>query len=326
MADTMAAIAEAESTGHPYALNDTRAANIPEQNKDYSFGLWQINYYGQNYAPRVRAYGPPYYMFNPIDNARAAASLAKNDGSGLGNWTTYRNQDYRKYLTGKDYSGAKTGSFSSSTKGLYQDNGQLNVTADFAKQEGIPTPFNPNGKKYVPGSGIVSGSADTPVGAAKAVLGKGIGKDIQYGLIIGGGGLLVLLGLLLVGADLGIAAFASVRNRTANSPLGTLASARQERQAESISQAERARTSAETQAARQQALAAQESRRESIAAARVKTEQARATKIRSATRSARETHKDRSMYKASQKKRKVLVVNQPKRRVIAAAPDTSIPF
>lgn len=92
LAPTMAAIAEAESSGNTTALNDNPAT------KDYSVGPWQINYYGSLLAPRTAEFGSPNELLaNPLLDAKAAVSLAAG-GQGLSNWSTYNSGAYRGYL------------------------------------------------------------------------------------------------------------------------------------------------------------------------------------------------------------------------------------
>jgi len=88
----MAAIAMAESGGNPRAHNP-----IPPDN---SYGLWQINMLGNMGAARRKQYGITSNdaLFNPVINARAAASILKSQG--LGAWSTYTNGAYKKYMGG----------------------------------------------------------------------------------------------------------------------------------------------------------------------------------------------------------------------------------
>lgn len=79
-APLMAAIAEAESSGHPGVLNDNPGTG------DYSVGLWQINYYANLLTPRSQRYGSPSTLWNdPNAQARAAVDLFAN-GQGASNW------------------------------------------------------------------------------------------------------------------------------------------------------------------------------------------------------------------------------------------------
>src|SRR6266540_75134 len=84
----MAAVALAESGGNLTAHNATPP--------DDSYGLWQINYYGDLRAERTRQFGPPEGLYDPLANARAAVRIK---GSGLPtDWSTYTSGAYRQYL------------------------------------------------------------------------------------------------------------------------------------------------------------------------------------------------------------------------------------
>ena len=90
MAPTMAAIAQAESSG------DTRNTN--PKPPDNSFGLWQINYYGRLASSRTKAFGTPESLLaDPNAQAKAAISILKSQG--LSAWSTYSDGAYKKYLT-----------------------------------------------------------------------------------------------------------------------------------------------------------------------------------------------------------------------------------
>lgn len=98
LAPTMAAIAIAESGGNPSALNNNPLT------KDYSVGLWQINYYGGLYGPRSQQFGSPSALLaSPTAQARAAVSIANQQG--LSAWSTYTSGAYRQYLNGSNYGG-----------------------------------------------------------------------------------------------------------------------------------------------------------------------------------------------------------------------------
>lgn len=82
-APLMAGIALAESSGNPWAFN-----NKPP---DLSGGLWQINYYGSNAAPRTALWGPQSNLVGDspqqaLENAKAAVYLLYNTDSHLDNW------------------------------------------------------------------------------------------------------------------------------------------------------------------------------------------------------------------------------------------------
>lgn len=94
IADTMAAVALAESGGRTDALNPNGATG------DYSVGPWQINYYGNLRPGRTARYGTPEQLLaNPLLDAKAAVDLA-GTGGGLGNWSTYNHGTYQRYLNG----------------------------------------------------------------------------------------------------------------------------------------------------------------------------------------------------------------------------------
>lgn len=84
-ATLMAAIAEAESSGNPAAVN-------PNDNggRQSSYGLWQIS---------TGTHAPPSPQWaDPTVNAHLA--IGKLNSQGLGAWGTYTSGAYRKYLGG----------------------------------------------------------------------------------------------------------------------------------------------------------------------------------------------------------------------------------
>jgi hypothetical protein len=85
---TAVAIALAESGGRPTAHNRTPP--------DDSYGLWQINYYGNLRASRTAAYGPPEGLFDPEKAARAAFAISSG-GRNFTPWTTYTSGAYLLY-------------------------------------------------------------------------------------------------------------------------------------------------------------------------------------------------------------------------------------
>jgi hypothetical protein len=100
-AATAAAIALAESSGNPTALNNNPATG------DYSVGPWQINYFGSLLGPRTRSYGSPASLLaSPLADARAAVSISHN-GQDFSPWTTYTSGAYGLYLN-QNASGAGT--------------------------------------------------------------------------------------------------------------------------------------------------------------------------------------------------------------------------
>lgn len=218
LAPTMALIAYAESGGDPNAHNYNPSTG------DDSYGLWQINYYGNLREPRTREFGPPSGMFNPANNAAAAVTLAKG-GAGLNNWSTYKS-------------------------GAYSTIGNVSRATN---QGGGGSPF----------SGITSFFSD-PFGIKSGIEGglNTIGHDILYVAVILGGGSLIVLGLLMVGIDLGL----SSRTPT---PVKTVTKLTGQRRARKEGAATRA---------------AGETRKAELHTERVKTEKARATELRSRSR------------------------------------------
>lgn len=89
-AEVAAAIALAESGGNPSAHNSNAAT------KDDSYGLWQINYYGDLRASRTQRFGPPQGLLDPKKNAAAAFQIFKD--SGFNAWTTFKDGKYKSHL------------------------------------------------------------------------------------------------------------------------------------------------------------------------------------------------------------------------------------
>lgn len=80
-APLMAGIAIAESGGDPRALNPN------PKTKDFSVGLWQINYYGDLYQPRTKEFGTPDQLSgSTARQARAAIKLSGDGSNGLQAW------------------------------------------------------------------------------------------------------------------------------------------------------------------------------------------------------------------------------------------------
>ena len=98
--DIAVAVAMAESGGNPQAHN-TKAP-------DNSYGLWQINMYGDLGPGRRKTFGIASNdsLFNPDVNARAAYTIFK--GSGWKAWTTYTRGTYKQFMSG-DTSGSGGG-------------------------------------------------------------------------------------------------------------------------------------------------------------------------------------------------------------------------
>lgn len=102
-ANTMAAIALAESSGNPADVNSNASEGATG-----SWGLWQINGDAHPQFDHQSLLSPQY---------NAAAAVAVYQSQGLGAWSTYKNGAYAKYLTGANGSGAP--SSSSSTTSVY---------------------------------------------------------------------------------------------------------------------------------------------------------------------------------------------------------------
>lgn len=188
-ADTMAAIAIAESGGRPSAKNTTPP--------DYSIGLWQINYYGSLLPGRTKEFGSPASLqASPTAQARAAVAIERQQG--LAAWSTYTSGAYKKYLNGADYSGSSTDTSGGATTGT-----DASTTATAASYKDDP--------KCLFG-------LDLPVIGGVCVLTKGQGRAllgaflITAGGIITAGGLIILTayGLKATGAAQGIAKSAAV--------------------------------------------------------------------------------------------------------------------
>jgi hypothetical protein len=241
LAPVMAAIALAESGGYTQAHHTNSNGTVDR-------GLWQIN--SSNY----KLY-KGHNIFDPNVNAHAAKRLAEG-GKGLGNWTTYNTGAYLKYLP-----------------------------KNYPKGQGVVSTAEGVGKTVV-------GVATNPVGTAVGLAGDAgsaiggvvagpvekslawFGMRIVFALIIMGGGGLILLGLLLIGADLGLAAFAGAQNSKAGGKAVKLATR--------VTPAGRAAKAAgATKAARATELHGQRVR---AGEAKIKTQQARATELRTRTR------------------------------------------
>ena len=112
-----------------------------------------------------------------------------------------------------------------------------------------------------------------------------IGSYILYGFAFLGGGLLLITGLILIGADVGLGIFARTKVAATGQKTVSAIGGRKERRV----QAERnTRTSARAEQIAESKRRSQE-HREALTAARVKTEQAKATAVRSKTKVHRQT-------------------------------------
>ena len=195
VAPTMAAIAEAESGGRIDAINNTAYPNLPGYHTpgpgaspEYSVGPWQVNLVAHSQYTKTA-------MLNPLQNAQAAVAIGGVNGERLNNWSTYSNGQYLNHLPGGSQADSGIGISAKTFWNIVHAVGN--------------TPLFPGGP-----TASQSTTQSPPAQAAGAALDKyasGIGKDILYAAIILGGGLLVITGLILIGADLGISAFESVK-------------------------------------------------------------------------------------------------------------------
>lgn len=85
VANTMAAIAEAESGGQ------VGSKSPQNSNGTYDYGLWQINSAHTQFDAQK-------LLTDPLYNAQAAVSVFKSQGFGA--WTTYTDQKYKQFLAG----------------------------------------------------------------------------------------------------------------------------------------------------------------------------------------------------------------------------------
>lgn len=89
---TFTALGLAESEGNPHAHNYSDAT------KDDSYGLWQINYYGNLRDSRTQDYGPPESLYDPNANAQAAYKMS-GGGRVTSPWQAdFNNGRYYKFL------------------------------------------------------------------------------------------------------------------------------------------------------------------------------------------------------------------------------------
>lgn len=91
---TAVAIILAESGGDANAHNDNPAT------RDDSYGLFQINMYGDLRAERAERYGlrSTANLYEPKRNAEIAYDLFKRRGNTFGDWGTYNRGTYAKYV------------------------------------------------------------------------------------------------------------------------------------------------------------------------------------------------------------------------------------
>jgi hypothetical protein len=169
----MAGIALAESGGNTLAHNGNASTG------DNSFGLWQINYFGNLAPDRTKRYGTPDQLLaDPNRQAQAAISLAAG-GKGLSNWTTFTSGAWKQYVQKGAIIDTRTGA-------------QIGTVG-----QGAFSPVTgPGGAlqtaQSLPGDiiGAITGPAD---------LIKWIGNNWDRVALVVGGAVLLILGLVLLG-------------------------------------------------------------------------------------------------------------------------------
>lgn len=98
-ANILAAIPGAESGYDLSVINDTPSTG------DYSVGTWQVNYYGNLYAGRVRQFGTPKHLAQSSVSVQASAAHQIWAEQGFSAWSTYTSGAYKAYLHGNLPSG-----------------------------------------------------------------------------------------------------------------------------------------------------------------------------------------------------------------------------
>lgn len=91
-ANILAAIAGAESSYDLSVVNDTPSTG------DYSVGAYQINYYGNLYAGRVKEFGTPRHLAQSDVTTQSKAARGIWQEQGFAAWGTYNSGAYKRYL------------------------------------------------------------------------------------------------------------------------------------------------------------------------------------------------------------------------------------
>jgi hypothetical protein len=163
-ARTLAAIAQAESSGNP------RVHNLNARTGDNSYGLWQINMLGRMGPDRRAKFGlsSNEALFDPATNARVALAMSRA-AHGYGDWSTFNHGKYRKYLSsgtpmGSGAGGEDAGAAGAFTAGTDQVNNALSAARSMIGQRsGAPAL-----QKYFHEAGVGINSAVTAWCAAFA--------------------------------------------------------------------------------------------------------------------------------------------------------------
>ena len=97
-AKIMAAVAMAESAGDPM-IDTVKSGLDPEKKNEFSIGLFQLNMIDAFLEERLKLFGieSTDELYDPIVNVIAAKRLY--DQQGLGAWSAYNNDSYKKFLT-----------------------------------------------------------------------------------------------------------------------------------------------------------------------------------------------------------------------------------
>ena len=111
-ADTAAAVAQAESGGNTAKINNTAHPDLagyhppaPGNLPEYSVGLWQINELAHPQYTTTQ-------LLTPVGNVNAAVAIS-DGGASFSAWSTFKNGDYRQFLTSGGTPTAQPGAVSS---------------------------------------------------------------------------------------------------------------------------------------------------------------------------------------------------------------------
>ena len=121
LANTMAAIAEAESGGRP---NEISSIEDPFAKGSHARGLWQVEY-------PLHSSLIPSGGLNPLENAKAAVKIY--DSEGLRAWQTYTEGTYRQFLGGTKSAPGIIGTVPGQYKGTTTTEAQLGIASTVAE-------------------------------------------------------------------------------------------------------------------------------------------------------------------------------------------------
>ena len=189
LAPTMAGIALAESTGDPRAHCLDCVPGVIEDSR----GLWQINV-----DPSANPEYASWNLYNPDTNALAAIQLA-HGGKGLSNWSTYKNGSFLKNIPSNEsgiFGGIPTKGLGNIITGIESGIGSGINALPFPGLGGIP--WGPNVGPKNP----IAKAAGIPGDIAGAI--EWAGREIVYVMILMAGGTAIIVGLLMIGLDIGV--------------------------------------------------------------------------------------------------------------------------